>query len=62
MKNLKFKAWCVEHNIKQNELAELLNLSIQSINNKLNGREPFTLAQVKTICHHYGLSADELFI
>lgn len=58
----KFKAWLVENNIKQSEIAKLLGLSLRIVNAKLNGREPFTLAQVKTICLHYHISADEFFI
>lgn len=59
---LKFKAYCVEHGIKQSEIAELLNISIQNANKKLNGKEPFTLEQVKMLCKTYGVSADEYFI
>lgn len=59
---LKFKAYLVEHKIKQKEVAELLNISVQQLNRKLNGFEPFTLSQVKIICEHYHISADEYFI
>lgn len=59
---LKFKAYCAEHKIKQAEIAELLEITVQSVNRKLNGREPFTLSQVKMLCIHYGISADEYFI
>ena len=59
---LKFKAYCVEHGIKQSEIAELLKISLQNVNRKLNGKEPFTLEQVKLICKTYGISADEYFI
>jgi transcriptional regulator with XRE-family HTH domain len=59
---LKFKGYCTEHQIKQKDIAELLNISVQSVNRKINGKEPFTLDQVKTICTHYGISADEYFV
>ena len=59
---LKFKAYCVEHNIKQQEIADILFISLQSVNRKLNGKEPFTLDQVKALCIHYGISADKYFI
>lgn len=62
MKTLKFKAWLVEHNIRQGEVADLLNITFESANAKINGRQDFTLPQVKTLCVHYGLSADEFFI
>lgn len=58
----KFKAYCVEHDIKQKEIAELLDINISNVNNKLNGKEPFTLAQVKLLCEHFQISADEYFI
>lgn len=59
---LKFKAYCIEHNIKQKELAELLGITVSNVNLKLNGKEPFTLSQIRIICKHYKISADEYFI
>lgn len=59
---LKFKGYCAENKIKQTELAKLLGLTIQSVNAKLNGRRDFSLAEVKTICSHYGISADIYFL
>ena len=61
-KTLKFKAWLVEKGIKQSEIAELLNINLTNVNEKLNGKQPFTLEQIKTICGKYDLSADEYFI
>ena len=58
----KFKAYCVEHGIKQSEIAELLGINVSNVNLKLNGKEPFTLAQVKLLCEHFKISADEYFI
>lgn len=57
-KNLKFKAWLVEHEIKQSEVAELLGIDISNANLKINGNQPFTLEQVKLICQKYDISAD----
>lgn len=59
---LKFKGYCAEHNIKQAEIAKLINKSLPIVNAKMNGREPWTLDQIKTICRHYRISADEYFI
>lgn len=59
---LKFKGFCAERKIKQSEIAELLQITVQSVNRKLNGYEPFTLEQVKTLCKHYEISADEYFV
>ena len=59
---LKFKGYCVEHKIKQTEIASLLDIKPQSVNRKMNEKEPFTLEQVKTLCKHFGISADEYFV
>lgn len=62
MAHLKFKAWLVENGIKQNELAELLGITKEGVNAKVNGKQNFTLAQVKKICETYKISADLFFI
>ena len=59
---LKFKGYCAEHNIKQIEVAEILDISVQQVNRKINGKEAFTLEQVKILCKHYEISADEYFV
>ena len=59
---LKFKGWLVEHQIKQSDLAELLGIAPENVNAKLNGRQEFTLSQVKKICDAYGISADDFFV
>ena len=58
MDNLKFKAWLAENRIKQKEIMELLDLSRTSIDKKINGKEDFTLPQIRTICDKYGITAD----
>lgn len=62
MEILKFKGWLVEHQIKQADLAELLGITSENVNAKLNGRQEFTLSQVKKICETYGISADDFFV
>ena len=59
---LKFKGYCAENRIKQSEIAEILDISVQSVNKKLNDKEPFTFEQVKTLCKHFNISADEYFV
>ena len=59
---LKFKAFCVENRIKQKDIAEILEITVQSVNRKLNDKEPFTLEQVKILCVTFGISADEYFV
>jgi transcriptional regulator with XRE-family HTH domain len=61
MDSLKFKGWLVEHNIKQGDLAKLLDITVENVNAKLNGKQNFTLSQIKTICSTYSISADEFF-
>lgn len=56
--NLKFKGWCVEHQIQQKELAEVLGIDVANVNLKVNGKQPFTLKQVKILCNKYNLPAD----
>lgn len=60
MADLNFKAWLVINGITQRELAEVLGLSFQSVNKKVNGKEDFTLEQARKICKHYHISADLL--
>ena len=55
---LSFKGWMAENNIRQSEIAELLDISLQSVNLKVNGKQDFTLQQVKKICERYSISAD----
>ena len=55
---LSFKGWLTSHNIKQSEIAELLGVSYNAVNNKVNGKQAFTLAQVAKICDTYNISAD----
>lgn len=58
VRNLKFKAWLVEHDIKQSEIADLLGIDISNANQKINGKQEFTLPQVRTICAKYDISMD----
>ena len=62
MEELNFKAWMVQNKIPQQEIANLLEISLQMTNAKINGREEFTLSQVKKICKEYQISADDYFI
>lgn len=59
---LKFKGYCAERGIKQAEIAETLGIDISNVNLKLNGKQDFTLSQVKTLCEKYEISADEYFV
>lgn len=56
-----FKTWLVVKHIKQLEIANLLGVTLQTVNKKINGKSDWTLSEVRTICKVYGLSA-EIFI
>ena len=58
MNSTKFKAWMAYNRIRQKDLRALLGLSATSINKKVNGKEDFTLPQIRTICNAYHVSAD----
>ncbi len=59
----RFKAWLSENGIRQSELAELLGKDRATVNLNLNGgRGDFSMEDVRKICVHYGISADEFFI
>ena len=62
MDELRFKSFLVARGIKQSEIADLLDLDISNVNAKINGKQDFTLEQIRTICKHYGIAADEYFI
>jgi len=62
MAELKFKGYCAEHNIRQKEISEVLGITVANVNEKINGKQPFTLDQIRTLCKTYSISADEYFI
>ena len=62
VKELKFKGYCAAHNIKLAELSSVLGIHIQNVSEKLNGKQAFTLDQIRTLCNEYHISADEYFI
>lgn len=59
---LKLKAWLVENNIKQTEVAELLQIGRSAFNSKLNrNNADFNLDEVRAICRKYNLDANKYF-
>ncbi|MGG4552562.1 helix-turn-helix domain-containing protein [Paenibacillus humicus] len=59
----KFKAFLSENGVKQSEVATLLGKSNSALNQNLNGTGgDFSLSEVRVICLHYGISADEYFL
>lgn len=60
---VKFKAYLVQHGIKQQEVANLLNKTKSALNQNLNGTGgDFSLQEVRTICLSYAISSDEYFV
>lgn len=60
---LKFKVFLLKNNIKQNEVADILNIDKSAFSKKINKNGgDFSLSEVKTICSHYNISGDEFFL
>lgn len=55
---LNFKGWLAANNIKQQEIADLLGISLTAANLKVNGKLDFRMPEVAMICDKYGISAD----
>lgn len=59
----KFKGFLVENNIKQSEVAKLLNKSKSALNQNINGTGgDFSIAELKLLYKIYGISIDKYFI
>jgi transcriptional regulator with XRE-family HTH domain len=52
------KGFLVANNIRQHEVAEMLNISPVTLNQKLNGYLHFTFDEVEKICEEYDLKPD----
>ncbi len=60
---LKFKAFLIENNIKQRDVADLLKKSISALNQNLNGTGgDFSLEEIRILCREYNISADDYFL
>lgn len=57
----KLKGLMKENHITQAELAEILNMTVSTLNFKLNGKSDFTLKQGKKISELFGKPIDEIF-
>ena len=58
----KFKSFLVEHDIKQQELAKLLNKSKSAINQNLNGTGgDFSISELKVLKEAYNIKVDDYF-
>ena len=62
-KYYKFNAWLQENGISQTEVADLLGVTRITLNRKINGTgSDFSLTEVRKICSHYSISANDFFI
>lgn len=62
VKYSKLKGFLVEKNIKQKDVAELLNMTISTFNKKLNGTgADFTMQEARLICMKYNVKAEIFF-
>lgn len=58
----RFKAFLVEHNIQQSEIANLLGKSVSAVNQNINGTGGnFSIPEIVTICKRYSISGDYYF-
>ena len=53
-----FKAFLAKNGIKKQEVAEVLNITPQTLSVKLSGEQEFTVPQIRILCDTYKLSAD----
>ena len=59
----KLKAFFVENNIKQLDVAEFLHLTRTTFNKKINRNKlDFTMNEVRKMCMKYKLNANEFFL
>lgn len=59
---MKFKAYLVEHGIKQSEIARMLGITRSALNQKIHRKgNNFTIQEVSVICKTLGISMDEYF-
>lgn len=59
----KFKAFLVENNINQRDIAVLLGKSTSALNQNLNGTGgDFSLEELRILCREFNISADDFFL
>lgn len=59
----KLKGFFVQNNIKQQDVAKLLEKSKSALNQNLNGTGgDFSVNEVRILCKNYNISADEYFL
>ena len=61
MINKKIKMYRLAKNINQEDLANLLNITLTTYNKKETGKAEFTLSQAKKIADFFNTTIDDLF-
>ena len=58
----KFKGYLAENNIKQKDVAVLINMSSSTFSKKLSGKgSDFSIQDLKEICQHLKIKAEIFF-
>lgn len=57
----KVKGYLIEHGVKQKYVASILDISITTFNNKINGVGDFTIGQVKKMCQELRMNTSIFF-
>ena len=58
----KLKGILVEKNITQQELAQILQISVSALNFKINGKSDFSVTEAKRVSNLLGKTIEEIFI
>jgi len=58
----KLKGILVEKNITQQELAQILKISVSTLNFKINGKSDFSVREAKMVSKFLGKTIEEIFI
>jgi transcriptional regulator with XRE-family HTH domain len=59
---MKIKGCMAEHKHTQKDVAKILNLSVNSVNNKLLGKVKFTIEELTTLSKTYNLDINIFLI
>ena len=58
----KLKGLLVEKNVTQQELAQILKISVSTLNFKINGKSDFSVTEAKMVSNFLGKTIEEIFI
>jgi len=58
----KLKGILVEKNITQQELAQILKISVSTLNFKINGKSDFSVREAKIVSNFLGKTIEEIII